>query len=187
MNGERKRPLEELPSAKRQRLDVLDSLQKALKQGQVAEAMEKLEELCEQLRHLYCGYRSTDCKVALKRQLLQVLPHMARLAKEQKPLRHSVATYVDCIIRSGFAQTARDRRDIIASGAWLMSVEPLIVDPNQSGNEDVLSAVHVYLHLSDYVGFYDDFIGMHPEFWHPEIFRQVLKQMPRLLAHARAA
>ena len=181
MNGDRKRPAEELPSGKRPRLDVIEDLQAALKRQEVAQVKEKLEQLTEQLRHLYCGYRSTDCKVALKRQLLQVLPEMAKLAKEQKPLRRSVASFVDCMVRSGYAQTARDRRDIIASGAWLMSMEPLIVEPNQSGNEEVLSAVHIYLHLSDYVGFYDDFIGMHPEFWHPEIFRQVLKQMPQVL------
>ena len=38
-----------------------------------------------------------------------------------------------------------------------------------------------YVHLSDYVAFYEDFIGMHPEFWNPDLFRLILKRLPSII------
>eukprot|EP00438_Fugacium_kawagutii_P005104 Skav212215 [mRNA] locus=scaffold862:27661:30312:+ [translate_table: standard] len=137
---------------------------------------EKLRDLTQLLEHLPYGYRSLDCKVRLKRQILGVLPLLGGNAGAGDGLSKAVARFVDCIVRSGFAQSSRDRRDIIASGAWLPCMEPL-----KSDGADALSAVYVYLHLSDHVSFYDDFIGMHPDFWHPSIYCQVLRHMPKVL------
>ena len=147
---------------------------------------EKLQELILKLEDVSYGYRSSDCKVVLKRQLLQLLAPLAKaINKTESPrqggdleseLVEVLSQFVDCLVRNGFAQSSRDRRDIIASGAWLMCMEAL-----SGESDDVLAAVHVYLHLSDYVSFYDDFIGMHPEFWHPRVFQQILKHVPKIL------
>ncbi|CAK9002852.1 E3 ubiquitin-protein ligase UPL2 (Ubiquitin-protein ligase 2) (HECT-type E3 ubiquitin transferase UPL2) [Durusdinium trenchii] len=149
--------------------------------GDKSKIRQGLHHLIVQLQDVSYGYRSIDCKVALKRQLLRLLPPLAKqisaASNKGDSLVEVVGSFVDCIVRSGFAQSSRDRRDIIASGAWLMCMEPL-----KAGKpEDVVSAVHIYLHLSDHVGFYDDFIGMHSEFWHPSIFREILKHMPTVL------
>ena len=183
--GERKRPAEDTRAElKKPRIELLSDqilpLLAELKSCETADFTEKLWNLTQHLEHVPCGYRSVDCKVSLKRELLGVLPLVAQAAKSSntKELSAAVARFVDCIVRNGYAQSARDRRDIIASGAWRMCMEPLI---SGEGVLSELSAVYIYLHLSDHVSFYDDFIGMHPDFWNPNIYSQVLKHMPKVL------
>ena len=214
----RKRPAEDVQidaiDSKKPRVDWSQSVSQLLAELQEsgdslspASIQEKLETLIRHLEHVPYGYRSVDCKVKLKRQLLGVLPLVAKRAATNRGnagdpvpkraatnrgnagdavpkdlLSEAVARFVDCIVRSGFAQSSRDRRDIIASGAWLMCMEPLKGGPVETaGTIDVLSAVYLYLHLSDHVNFYEDSTGMHQDFWHPNIYCQVLKHMPKVL------
>lgn len=199
----RKRPVEDTRTDFKkprieQSVDQIHSLLEELKTESdtpksITSITERLRNLTQHLENIPYGYRSADCKVSLKRQILGVLPLIAKAGKrnsldlddkidkdtndtDQKEFSEAAARFVDCIVRGGYAQSSRDRRDIIASGVWLMCMEPL-----KSGGPDVLSPVYIYLHLSDHVSFYDDFIGMHPDFWHPSIFCQVLKHMPKVL------
>ncbi|CAJ1372914.1 unnamed protein product [Effrenium voratum] len=179
------------PPSKRSRGEALreqvSALLRALEASDAAgpvSLLAQLEQLTLDLEPVPFGFRSVDCKVDLKRRLHELLPPLARQAAKHRgeagggaAFFGAVRRFVDLLLRNGYAQTSRDRRDVIASGAWLACMEPL---QGEAGGE-VLAAVHVYLHLADHVSFYEDFVGMHPDFWHPSIFRQVLKHMPKVL------
>lgn len=146
--------------------------------GDSAGTLAQLEGIREVLQRVPFGFRPPDFQLAVKRQLFQLLPHLGQIcAAADEHLRRAVASLVDALIRSGYAQGARDRRDVIASGAWMACMEAL----RSAESAESVAALHTYLHLSDYVAFYEDFIGMHPEFWNPDLFRLVLKHLPSII------
>ena len=139
----RKRPVEDTRTDFKkprieQSVDQIHSLLEELKTESdtpksITSITERLRNLTQHLENIPYGYRSADCKVSLKRQILGVPPLIAKAGKrnsldlddkidkdtndtDQKEFSEAAARFVDCIVRGGYAQSSRDRRDIIASG-----------------------------------------------------------------------
>mmetsp|Transcript_83820 Transcript_83820/g.233815 ORF Transcript_83820/g.233815 Transcript_83820/m.233815 type:complete len:920 (-) Transcript_83820:177-2936(-) len=165
------------------------------------EVVSALEQATKVLRERPFGLRPTDYEWGLKRRIYSLLPDVASAATERGlVVRRAAAGLVDQLIRSGYAQSARDRRALVASGAWrpcLAVFDEACETPQGDSNEATVQrpstiateasetekavAVFVYIHLSEHVNFYDDFSGTHPDFWNPAIFLRVLHLMPRVL------
>eukprot|EP00929_Paragymnodinium_shiwhaense_P109162 TRINITY_DN7550_c0_g1_i1.p1 TRINITY_DN7550_c0_g1~~TRINITY_DN7550_c0_g1_i1.p1 ORF type:complete len:917 (+),score=273.86 TRINITY_DN7550_c0_g1_i1:69-2819(+) len=120
---------------------------------------------------------------SLKRQLYEKLPRFAKQAELRKGVvQASVAGLVDDMIRFGYVQSWLDRKEMVATGAWLScmaALEPEVA--TDSSAEQRAVAVHTYNHLSEWVNYYDDYSGHFPEFWNHKIFRRVLKFMSEVI------
>lgn len=167
-------------SEKRARLDDNVSLPSLPAPGAPAEEfVDVLEQITKRVRELPFGHRSTDFAWALKRRVYALIPDVVKAsdARRSPIVRVAAAELVDTLIRSGYAYTALDRRELVIAGAFRPCLETLD-DTSSVDKPGQVEAVHTYVYLADHVNYYEDFSGNHPEFWSPTIFYRVLRRIP---------
>jgi len=141
-----------------------------------------LEAVANTLREHPCGRRPSEEMWRLKRRLLAVLPKVLNAAETDHSLNEACFRLVDEAVHSGFVTTATDKRLLVKAGAW----KPALAIMNGSrwrGSASAATrkaAVRLYVHLAEHVSCYDDFCGMHREFWDRSVFLTFLKQMHML-------
>jgi len=124
-----------------------------------------------------------DCQWSIKRVLYGFINDIVAVAEKGEQEQLEVVSLLDQLLRSGYAQTARDRCLLVGAGAWKPMIDLLLAEKTAgSGPASIDSIVRMYVHLAEHVNFYDDFAGTHPEFWDPKHFRMLLTEMPRVMA-----
>lgn len=118
----------------------------------------------------------------MKRRLLAVLPSMLRAADRDAGLNEALFRLVAEAVHAGFVSTTSDKRLLVLMGAWKPAVAVMVGGRWRCYKPSLrAAAVRLYMYLVEHVSFYDDFCGLHKDFWDKSVFQQVLKQMPLLL------
>lgn len=130
------------------------------------------------------GLMAKDCQWDVKRRLMASTGTIVAAAEHGRAALNAAAGLISQIIRSGYAQTSSDCRQLVLQGAWKPALAILRGGESWTA-EQRADAVMVYIFLADHVNFYDDFSGKHLDFWSQSVFLVVLEHLPPVVTDTR--